>query len=114
MKLSEDGSLIPVSKDEVERWNTRIKTECARLAKVLIKKNINYNNSVFSPINVFSDLNPMEAVKIRLDDKLKRIMARKTGVVDDEDAFFDLMGYLLCYQVIKTANRNFEAKRDVE
>ena len=75
--------------------------------KVLIEKNTQYNNSAFTPIGIFSDLDAIEAVKIRMDDKLKRLMAKKIGVFDKEDALFDLMGYLVCYHVIKDVQEIF-------
>ncbi len=104
MKREEDGRVVPVSKEEVGRWNERIWKMCNKLAEVLSEKNIRYNNSVFSPLGIFSTLTPLEGAKIRLDDKLKRIIAMTAGMSDDkEDAVFDLMGYLVCYHVIKDA-----------
>ena len=40
---------------------------------LLIKKNEAYGDSVLSPANIFSHLTAVEAIKIRIEDKHKRI-----------------------------------------
>lgn len=60
--------------------------------EMLIEKNKRYGNSATNPLTCFSKLDGAEGIKIRLDDKLKRIMnsteLRKNDVSD-------LMGYLM-------------------
>ena len=77
--------------------NSEIEAVLEGLTKLLSYKNSKYGNSAIDPPKVFSKLNSEEGIKIRLDDKIKRIQTsgelRKNDVVD-------LMGYLtlLCMQ----------------
>lgn len=70
-----------------------------RVAEVLREKGRKYGNSLDQPMNVFSRLNALEGVNVRIDDKIKRI---KTSEPDDnEDAELDLVGYIALRQGLK-------------
>lgn len=68
------------------------------IQEMLIAKNLKYGNSAIEPLGVFSKLSPEEGIKIRIDDKLKRI---KNGSIDkdDEDVVNDLIGYLVLLKI---------------
>lgn len=71
-----------------------------RIADLLIKKNKAYGSSAQDPINIFSKLDSVEAIKARIDDKLSRI--RQKGInPDTEDTLFDLIGYLYLLILIR-------------
>jgi len=61
------------------------------LDSLLKYKNNKYGDSALTPKNIFSKLEAKEAIKIRLDDKISRVInstsLRKNDVVD-------IMGYL--------------------
>jgi hypothetical protein len=68
---------------------------CAWLDKVkemLREKNRAYGDSVAEPMGVFSHRSVEDGIRVRIDDKLKRI-AKGDGS-GDEDAVKDLVGYL--------------------
>jgi hypothetical protein len=65
------------------------------MCRLLIEKNRRYGDAALSPKNVFSKLPAGEAIKIRLDDKLSRIMANE-GEARKND-FSDLIGYLILF-----------------
>lgn len=71
---------------------------CESLKRFLLEKNKRYGNSALEPINVFSKLSSEEGIKLRMDDKVKRIKnsteLRKNDVVD-------LTGYLILMCVHK-------------
>jgi hypothetical protein len=69
------------------------------ISEMLISKNIKYGNSAIEPLRIFSDLSPEEGLKVRIDDKLKRI---KNGSLDkdDEDVINDLIGYLVLLKIL--------------
>ena len=59
---------------------------------MLREKNRAYGNSAASPMHVFSKLSPADGIRVRIDDKLKRIaLGDGSG---NEDAVKDLVGYL--------------------
>jgi len=59
--------------------------------KFLIEKNKRYGNSVFDPIHIFSESDSETQIRVRLDDKLKRIIYSKDLRKND---VCDLFGYL--------------------
>ena len=82
--------------------NTRdkIKSKCKQLEELLLHKNEKYGNSALEPMNVFSPANAATGIKVRIDDKLKRI--KNAGLVDaTEDTLQDLAGYLILLMIAK-------------
>tara|TARA_Y100001938_G_C7796945_1_gene285252 strand:+ start:206 stop:517 length:312 start_codon:yes stop_codon:yes gene_type:complete len=66
----------------------------------LIEKNNNYGDSALQPLNVFSKADAVHGIKVRIDDKLKRI--KNSGLVDaTEDTLQDLAGYLILLMIAK-------------
>lgn len=72
----------------------------SEITEMLIAKNQKYGNSAIEPLGIFSDLSPEEGLKVRIDDKLKRI---KNGSLknDDEDVINDLIGYLVILKILQ-------------
>ena len=70
-----------------------IREEGQRLTDFLIQKNREYGNSVFDPMRIFSDADPVEQIKVRIDDKLSRLANRGEKTIK-EDTVADLRGYL--------------------
>lgn len=80
---------------EIHLANTVIRTVCDEIKELLVEKNTLYGNAALNPINVFSPLGAEDAIRVRLDDKLKRLGAKG----DDEDQEFDIIGYLVLMRV---------------
>lgn len=74
-----------------------IEIECDCIKELLLDKNRKYGNSALEPLRIFSSSDPMEMIRIRIDDKLSRIKNTKN---DDEDAELDLIGYLILKRVL--------------
>lgn len=98
MKKSEGGTIIP---SQLKKRKTKpphpIAVECDKIKKLLLEKNKRYGNSALEPIRVFSKADPIEQIKVRIDDKLSRI--QKSDPNDTEDAVTDLIGYLVLLKV---------------
>jgi len=80
--------------------NTRKKLirKCNDLKDLLLDKNDAYGDSALNPIGIFSGLKATESIKIRLDDKLKRIA--NVGVSDEtEDTLMDCAGYMILLMI---------------
>jgi hypothetical protein len=71
---------------------------CDEVRELLLAKNRSYGSSAFAPVRMFSKSDPMEQLRVRIDDKLSRI-AR--GGPDSEDTELDLLGYLLLLRVAR-------------
>lgn len=74
-----------------------IATICDELKELLLEKNKRYGDSALNPVRVFSKANTVEQLRVRMDDKLSRI--RTSDPDDTEDAYLDLLGYLVLYLV---------------
>ena len=90
-----------------DQMKAKIEIKCLELCKFLLEKNKSYGNSAADPETIFSDLPPLEGVKLRIDDKLKRI--KNTKRIDhafkDKDNVRDLIGYLILYEILMDENK---------
>ena len=72
--------------------------ECERLKNMLLEKNRKYGDSALKPKRIFSKANEVEQLKVRIDDKLSRIMSGQLD--DDEEVISDLCGYLILLNIL--------------
>jgi hypothetical protein len=80
-------------------WET-----CHAIAQMLINKNIAYGDSALDPVRIFSKSDAVEQLRVRIDDKLSRLM-KGTDYVGDND-IDDLIGYLVLLKIAKEKNDN--------
>ncbi len=78
-----------------------IAAKCDELKAMLLEKNRRYGDSALNPRRVFSKSDPLEQLRVRMDDKLSRISNLAEVDGDSEDACMDLAGYLLLYLVAR-------------
>jgi len=67
----------------------------ADIGDLLIAKNEAYGDSALNPVRIFSTTDPLEQLRVRIDDKLSRIARGKDA---GEDVITDLIGYLVLYK----------------
>ncbi len=72
----------------------KIKQTMDEIRDFLIQKNEQYGDSVMNPIRVFSKAGIDEGLRVRIDDKLNRLMQGNDSMESDEDVVKDLIGYL--------------------
>jgi len=84
----------------------RIMNKCLEVAEMLIKKNISYGDSALSPIRVFSKSDNLEQIKVRIDDKLNRIVNSEAYPGDND--IDDLIGYLILLKIAVDKNKVVE------
>ena len=65
--------------------------------EILMAKNKAYGNSALEPVRIFSKVDAVEQLKVRIDDKLSRLA--KGNDFADEDTVTDLLGYLVLLKV---------------
>ena len=75
---------------------------CHSIAQMLIEKNIAYGDSALDPVRIFSKSDPVEQLRVRIDDKLSRPM-KGTDYIGDND-IDDLIGYLVLLKIAKEKN----------
>lgn len=79
-----------------------IKIKCDECKELLLEKNREYGDSALHPLGIFSKLSAIEAIKIRIDDKLARIQFSGPKNIK-EDTVLDLIGYLVLMRVCEAA-----------
>ena len=88
----------------------KIKQKCQLLENLLVRKNNAYGDAALQPLGVFSSANASSGIKVRLDDKLKRIA--NAGLVEDtEDTLIDIAGYIILLMIAKDNESNNIQKR---
>ena len=77
---------------------------CDELKEFLLEKNRAYGNSAADPVRIFSKVDAVEQINVRIDDKLSR-MARGNEYPGD-DTELDLIGYLILKRALKRSQAN--------
>jgi hypothetical protein len=83
----------------------KINKKCNDIRDLLLGKNEKYGDSALDPLNIFSGCNASTGIRVRLDDKLKRIA--NSGLTEDtEDTLIDIAGYIILLIIAKDNERN--------
>lgn len=75
-----------------------IRDECDAIRDLLIEKNMSYGSAFSDPVRIFSKVDPVQQINVRIDDKLSRIM--RGHEYGTEDTELDLIGYLILKRVL--------------
>lgn len=81
-----------VNKQKPNSTVERIRAKCRKIETMLVAKNLAYGDSATRPLRVFSRADGTEQIRVRIDDKLSRLMR---GEQAGEDTVLDLIGYLI-------------------
>ena len=87
-------------KTPAERSQDKISEVVERLREMLISKNQNYGNSAFTPPVLCPKMGPVQALLVRMSDKVARLAQLTSGEKDRvgesiEDTLYDLAGYCI-------------------
>ena len=83
----------------MKTFEQKLDEQLQEIRRFLIEKNKKYGSSALQPIRIFSKCDKIEAIKVRIDDKLSRI---KLGNIEDDansDSITDMLGYLLILKI---------------
>lgn len=92
---------VEVSKTSTAYFITK---HCDEIKTMLLKKNEAYGDSALKPVRVFSKSDADEQIKVRIDDKLNRLMQGKDILESDNDVIKDLIGYLILLLINQDKN----------
>tara|TARA_R100000781_G_scaffold113742_2_gene82926 strand:- start:485 stop:760 length:276 start_codon:yes stop_codon:yes gene_type:complete len=79
----------------------KIRAKCEQIKKMLLAKNKQYGDSVINPIRLFAKSGPKEQVRVRIDDKLNRLIQGDDSIESDLDIYYDLVGYLILLIILE-------------
>lgn len=85
-----------------QTFESRLDRVLGELREMLIAKNRAYGNSALDPVRVFSQANPAEQIRVRLDDKISRLVR---GSAAGEDVATDLVGYIVLLRIAEQIER---------
>lgn len=88
---------------------SKIAQTCDAIKCLLLDKNAKYGDSALNPTRIFSKMNQIEQLYVRIDDKLSRIAKGAGLLATDEDVIDDLIGYLV---LLKIALKDEDEKWD--
>ena len=80
----------------------KISAMCDKLKAMLLEKNRKYGDSALNPVRIFSKADPIEQIKVRLDDKFSRLLNMAED--ENEDVIKDIIGYLVLYRIVLKNN----------
>ena len=86
-------AVMPVS---MHRFPEAVDDVLKDIGDMLKRKNAAYGNSALDPIRCFSKADAAEQLRVRIDDKLSRLMRGKNA---GEDTVLDLIGYLVLLRI---------------
>tara|TARA_A100000172_G_C2978683_1_gene88602 strand:+ start:62 stop:322 length:261 start_codon:yes stop_codon:yes gene_type:complete len=73
----------------------KIKDTIKMIEKLLLSKNKQYGNSALEPLGIFANGSAEELIRVRIDDKLNRLLQGDESIESDTDVILDLIGYLV-------------------
>jgi len=88
--------------DDKQAFRDRVIDVLGKVEKTLVDKNIAYGNSALDPVRVFSQASAIEQLKVRIDDKLSRLMRGEQTNRVPEDTLMDLIGYCVLLHIAQT------------
>jgi len=97
-------------KDEEQsaQFSKEVKEALKQTENLLIGKNKAYGDAALNPVRIFSKADSLEQLKVRIDDKLSRLVR---GNDAGEDVIADLIGYLVMMQIQLNRMRQTEARK---
>ena len=73
----------------------RIREVGESIIDFLLEKNDQYGDSALSPNTIFSQADTAEQIKVRIDDKINRLVMGTDNLEKDDDILKDLIGYFI-------------------
>lgn len=87
-----------------------VSEEVDALTAMLLEKNEAYGNSALDPIRLFSSVDTVEQIRVRIDDKISRIIWGHDYAGDDNPS--DIEGYFILLRVALRMQAALEEKED--
>ena len=88
----------------INESQSKIANKCNEITQFLLAKNEQYGDSALSPIRIFSQSDEVEQLRVRIDDKLNRLLQGNANIEKDEDVIKDLIGYLVLLLISMESN----------
>ena len=94
----EETNEVPA--DVANPFPAKVRAILSEIGDTIIAKNEQYGNAALEPVRIFSKASATEQIKVRMDDKISRLV-RGNGE-GDEDAQADLLGYIVLLKIAQS------------
>lgn len=94
----EETNEVPA--DVANPFPAKVRAILSEIGDTIIAKNEQYGNSALEPVRISSKASATEQIKVRMDDKISRLV-RGNGE-GDEDAALDLLGYIVLLKIAQS------------
>lgn len=82
---------------EASLFRDKVQDVLKGLEDLLVEKNTSYGNAALDPIRAFSKASKSEQLRVRIDDKISRLI--RGNDTFNEDTVTDLIGYLVLLKI---------------
>tara|TARA_R110000824_G_scaffold325400_2_gene512317 strand:+ start:865 stop:1128 length:264 start_codon:yes stop_codon:yes gene_type:complete len=79
----------------MKETQNKIRKTMKEVLDLLISKNKQYGDSAMNPTRIFAKGSAEDLIRVRIDDKLNRLLQGDKSIERDEDVILDLIGYLV-------------------
>lgn len=81
----------------VTSFEESLDAELAKVRELLLEKNAAYGDSALNPVNALSTASATEQIRVRMDDKLSRMV--RGHEYANEDTLLDFVGYYFLLKI---------------
>ena len=99
LRIEQGNPMIMDGKEQIDNTEHSIVNQCQYICDLLLAKNKQYGDSVSQPVRIFSKADSSEQIKVRIDDKISRLVRGDDSLEPDEDIIDDLIGYLILLKI---------------
>ena len=99
LRSKQGNPIIMDGEEQMDKTEHSIVKQCQYICDLLLAKNKQYGDSVSQPVRIFSKADSSEQIKVRIDDKISRLVRGDDSLEPDEDIIDDLIGYLILLKI---------------
>ena len=89
--------LNALGRDKNPTFEASLDKELAKVRELLLEKNAAYGDSALNPVNALSSASATEQIRVRMDDKLSRMV--RGHEYANEDTLLDFVGYYFLLKI---------------
>jgi len=78
-------------------WSEAIREQCSLIQTGLLRYNEKYGSSIFRPVTVLSSVSAEQALRMRIDDRIRKLGNAVTPE-EERELVDDLIGYLINFR----------------
>jgi hypothetical protein len=96
----EDVSRDPLAdpRNQHLSWTHSIRKQCELIRDGLLIHNEKYGSSIFRPVTILSSISAEDALRLRIDDRIRKLSCKNISRQQERELVDDLIGYLINFR----------------